>query len=1022
MSSKQTYVYDWSYEIKNDESVIRMFTLDTEDCSTCLNVYGFQPFMYVELPSEIIVHDLDAQGYLYAETVVCDWTPIKVDLVYQHLLNRVFKEKVPTKYELKFRKKLYFAHKDEHMKDKYFPFLLLYFNTNEHFHTISYMLTKQHTIEGIGSIMLKTYEHNTLPTLQFVCQEDLPMSGWVEFDTLQPSNKTTRCAYEYDVNIGDVYVPTAIPEHTPNPTVLSFDIEVYSSIPDKFPSAHTAEDSVFQISCVVWKVGQPCTNHILTLGRVHRDKLYDAEITNVQVLEYDTEKSLLDGFCTFLIQTHPQIITGWNIFGFDIDYLIGRMKFYRLKDAFSKCGFIKDKQCAEIDDKWASSAYGNQTFKYFNWNGILIFDLLVFARREIKAENYKLETIASQYVNSHKDPITVKDIYNGYKFGVLNPTPDGKELLSEVAKYCIKDSLLVKLLFTEFDIWIGTTEMASICNVPPSYIYTKGQQIKVFSQVYKFCYDHKIVTEKNAYKCSSNEKYQGAYVRDPTPGVYEYVVPYDFSSLYPSIIIAYNIDYSTFVSDDRIPDSACNVIEWTEDHEYDIVPCIKCLTLNKGERSESHLKWLDVSYQYPAVTCVGCGHIFKFNFAELRTKQNVSVNEKELVINNQCQIKYREKTDKFRLPTNIMTDSYKYRFLKEPKGVLPSIAEHLLDARKKTKKQMKDLKGKCSKNFLNILNKRQLSYKVSCNSLYGSLGFQKGILPLLPGAMCVTAIGRSSVRLAAEHLQDKYKATIVYGDTDSVYVQFKHVSKENIWSHARQVAQNIKTDQVFPSPMSLEFEESIYDPFFILTKKRYMWKYYSEDGTYDSKIGNKGVVLAVRGTSTLLKNIYEKVVDAVFEKTPSMTVLEGIVQYFNLCMTGQLDYEHFIISKQIGLIEGYDQTRSLPAHVKVALLMTQRGIRVDPGQRIEYVITMKAGLNDNVADKSEDVEYQKKHASIIPIDYLYYIHLCTGQIDELLSVAYNIPNFVSQQYTLRVKKHELLTELKNIFKPKLVFA
>ena len=96
--------------------------------------------------------------------------------------------------------------------------------------------------------------------------------------------------------------------------------------------------------------------------------------------------------------------------------------------------------------------------------------------------------------------------------------------------------------------------MARTCNVPIFYLYTQGQQIKVFSQVYKYCMYNNIVVEKDGYKAQENEQYTGAYVIEPIPGAYDRVVPFDFSSLYPTTIIAFNIDYSTLVTDETIPD------------------------------------------------------------------------------------------------------------------------------------------------------------------------------------------------------------------------------------------------------------------------------------------------------------------------------------------------------------------------------------------------------------------------------------------------------------------------------------
>lgn len=979
---QQTYIYDWAYEIIQGQTWIYMFSLNAENDTVCLQFSNFSPYFYIELP------ETDVNGRLI------EWNPSQVNAL-NVILNRKFL-RYPVTCELKIRKKLYYA------QSRYFKYVLCTCSTNQEFNKLRYKINSPVYIPSIGEVQLKEFESSVSPILQFACEYNLPMSGWVEYE-IESIVKKTNCKYDYLIR--DISSSSQPPDSTPSPMVLSFDIEVYSGIKNSFPDASRKGDVIFQISCVFWQQKTKIRPYLLSIGDID-PKIVEEDY---KIKSYSTEYDLLIGFMDLVHQYNPQIITGWNILGFDIHYMIERMKIHLLNDSFSRLGMICEKECVELNESWSSSAYGKQTFKYYDWNGRIILDLLCFARREIKSENYKLETIASQFIQAHKDPITVADIFQGYEQGVLNPSKKGIQKLSLVGKYCVQDSILVQRLFDEFDMWIGVTEMSSVCNVPASYLYTKGQQVKVFSQVYRYCHTQKIVVEQNVFECAENERYQGAYVRDPIPGIYEYVIPYDFSSLYPSIIIAYNIDYSTFVDDrygkSKIPDDKCHVIEWSEEHVYDLFKCPKCDQDTRGERTETHLKWLS-GYQIPNLKCENCLHEFH---VVIQNSSSIPLDDR---------IKIRK--DKFQLPSAIFKDNYRYRFLKEPKGVLPSIAENLLNARKQTKKQMKQL-DKSNQNFMNILNKRQLSYKVSCNSLYGALGVKKGMLPLMPAAMCVTAIGRSSVQKAAQTLQDSYHATIVYGDTDSVYVQFKEVPTDKLWNHARQVSKQIYNSDVFPKPMSLEFEEAIYDPFFILTKKRYMWKYFLEDGSRTDKIGNKGVILARRGTSAFLKKIYEMTVYAIFQKQSKYSILNMIIEYLNQCCTGSLPYADFIITKKVGDIESYDETRSLPAHVRLAELIQQRGGMVEVGQRLEYVVTIKGGVKAKVSDKVEDIDYQKKYSNLIPIEYLYYIHLCSKQIDELLEVAFNVSNFVEYQYIYRLQKSEYLKELKEYFRPRLVF-
>jgi DNA polymerase elongation subunit (family B) len=167
-----------------------------------------------------------------------------------------------------------------------------------------------------------------------------------------------------------------------------------------------------------------------------------------------------------------------------------------------------------------------------------------------------------------------------------------------------------------------------------------------------------------------------------------------------------------------------------------------------------------------------------------------------------------------------MCEKRYFRFLKEPKGVIPTLLENLLNARKQTNKQISSIQEQIKnekddkirdelKTLVTVLDKRQLAYKVSANSMYGAMGVKRGYLPFLPGAMCTTAKGRQSIEKASQHLQNVHKAKLVYGDTDSTYVYFPEIKgAKNLWNHALNVEQEVSS--LYPRPMKLAFEEKIY--------------------------------------------------------------------------------------------------------------------------------------------------------------------------------------------------------------------
>jgi DNA polymerase elongation subunit (family B) len=450
-------------------------------------------------------------------------------------------------------------------------------------------------------------------------------------------------------------------------------------------------------------------------------------------------------------------------------------------------------------------------------------------------------------------------------------------------------------------------------------------------------------------------------------------------------MIAYNIDYSTCVKSEAVDDKYCHIIEWS--------------------------------------THVNCKH----------------------------DAIYDEKT--------CICEDYKYRFLKQEygMGVLPTIIQNLLDARKKTRALMKDLYKDINemkdpdeivktKEFIKVLNTRQLSLKVSANSMYGAMGVpdDKGYLPFKTGARSVTAKGRENLLKAEKYLQREYGCRVIYEDTDSCYTTFPTVTDPvELWKLAEQIEQDLIDNKVFPPPMKLEFENAVYGKFLILTKKRYMWLEVSRDGILSDKIGKKGVLLARRDVCNFVRDMYENTTTSIFNHVDTRDILYSIVQKFNECMSSAITYKEFIITKQVGDKDSYKKKeltddpikrakrlrdlncsvqefheKSLPAPVQLAHKMRRRGIRVEPGDRIDYVITgpPKAKL----FAKLEDPVYQQKYGNIIRIDYLYYIHL-SSQLDQLLEVAFGIKNFVKSQHKLRMSKMKVLKQLQNLHQVELHF-
>lgn len=572
MPTQIFFPYSWNIDEDQDErTVMRIYGLGTNNQTIGIIINNFTPYIYLELPTE----ELSGRKII--------WTETKAQLV-GNKLDILLKDKKPLKKRLTFKEKLYGAHLTPDDKKMKFPYLFMSFSTKADIKNLSYKIRSSIHIMSMGPMKFRMHEQDASEILQFTSILNISTANWISFvgKRILGEDKVTICDEEYKVKWKNV--ENKILEKTPKPLICSFDIEVNSTNTSAMPKSTNPGDEIFQISCVLLRHGEIKTDdHILTLGDP------DPKIIgkNTTIHRFDTEHELLLGYSEFLRKHKVNIIVGYNIFNFDIPYMIERAKIKLILYEFDRQGFLKYGHAKEKEIKWSSSAYGKQIFKYLDAEGVLFVDLLPLVKRDYKMNNYQLKTIAEHFLGQTKDPLDAKGIFKCYRVGIKNNngvySSKARYAMGLVGKYCVQDSMLVMKLFTKLQTWVGLCEMANVCNVPIFYLYTQGQQIKVYSQIYKFCLDKNIVVEKDGYIPKEGEHYQGAKVFDPIPGMYYKVVPLDFKSLYPSTMIAYNIDYSTLVdeNDKSIPNRKCNVMVW-EDH----VGCIvKGTKITIGEYS-----------------------------------------------------------------------------------------------------------------------------------------------------------------------------------------------------------------------------------------------------------------------------------------------------------------------------------------------------------------------------------------------------------------------------------------------------
>jgi len=638
----------------------------------CIRVHGYQPFFYVELGNVMSVQMWKARCSEFSRKLLT-MARLHQECPGEDTCAMCARgsEAWTGVFAMEWKKKLYHV-----QKEAWHPVLKMTFANGQQRRNAFYRLHQKKIVMAPYSWELAVHEKEAPATLQFCVDLKLPTTGWIQYERTSMSVR--------DCTRGGLVVLTDGNRNPAIPRVVAVDIEVYSSNERRMPAAENPEDCVFQISLV----SSEDDMRLLHVGSVD-----PAGLGTIRAVEFPDEASLLRGFARHVREMRPHVICGYNIFGFDFPYLMARATRVGLEREIARLAWEERVVCPVREISWSSSACRNQHFKFWDIAGRVSMDLLPIIRRDYKFDNYKLKTVATAFLGETKDPVSVTDIFTSFRMH-LQKDPSARKLLTIVGKYCVQDALLVLRLFSKLNQWIGVSEMARISKVPIPALYLQGQQIKVFSQIYHHCHAHQILVQTPPGE-NRADKYAGATVFPPKPGMYENVIPFDFASLYPTTIIAYNIDYSTIVPPSRtdIADSDCHIIEW-EEH-------------------------------------VLCAH-----------DQN----------------KYTPATR----PAHSHCGTHRFRFVKSPRGVVPTLLQGLLDARSRTKKEMKQF-AKHAMEY-NVLDKRQLAYKISANSMYGAMGVQRGYLPFLPGAMSITAKGRESIKTASSLVQS-WGGQIVYGDS-----------------------------------------------------------------------------------------------------------------------------------------------------------------------------------------------------------------------------------------------------------------
>ena len=737
-------------EDSNDEELeysIKIYGKTEDNKSVFVNVEKFTPFFYVKIPS--------------------NWNDVKSSSLVSYIKNNISNKKLVkglVRFDVVTKKDLrgFTAYKD-------CKFIRFVFKNMKSYKTFENWIDRnkiKNTFLFQNPIKLSLYESNIEPFMRCMHIKKINACGWIKISNYTPyETKYSYC----DINIKTHWNNLEADDSNmiQKFVVASYDIECMSES-GNFPEAKNDNDPIIQIGTVFSYYGEsePFYKHMISLGGCTKiEALQDVDIEC-----YEKERNVLLGWTRLIQRMNPDIITGYNINGFDFAYMKDRAKKFKVFNEFSKLSRIVDESSEWKEKQLSSSALGDNLLKFFDMNGRIVIDLMKVLQRDAKLDSYKLDSVSAYYIkesikkvdyNKEKNVslITTTSVYgirddqylnilfndgltdnkldNKYKIKEINQTEKTISIEGEIpeevfgeglaknkvywchakddvspnelfklfkgsdddrakiAKYCIQDCVLVIKLLEKLQVINNNIGMANVCNVPLSYIFMRGQGIKIFSLVSKKCRElnHLIprLKVKNKQDKDKEDKffrkrgdsdeegegeenvgYEGATVFPPVKGVhYEPIPVLDYASLYPRSMIYRNISHECIVLDPKYDD--------LEEYIYHTV-----------------------SYRNNDDTTTTC--------------------------------RFAKKKD-------------------GTMGILPLILIELLDKRSATKKLMDKAESSFTKNILDGL---QLAYKVTANSLYGQVGAPTSPIYMKELAASTTATGREMLEFSRDFIQGDF--------------------------------------------------------------------------------------------------------------------------------------------------------------------------------------------------------------------------------------------------------------------------
>ena len=566
---------------------------------------------------------------------------------------------------------------------------------------------------------------------------------------------------------------------------------------------------------------------------------YTSKSKAINYIWCNDETELLKKYFSWHKENYPDIISGWNVLYFDIPYILNRTK-YIISETFisrySPIGILRERKVEDkpiYDISGVSQLDYLQLYKQFSIN---------------ERESYKLDYIAETELGEGKLKFD-GDIRTFWK-------KDWKTFV----EYCIKDTLLIKRLEDKLGYIKLVQTQSYMCRVP---LEKYSSPIKKFDNyLMSILKDKKIVLPTT--KHHKAEEIPGGYVSEPKTGYYKKVVSYDFTSLYPHIMMALNISPETFLG--------------------------KVLPEDGKEFSE-------------------------LDMLAIKDSNNYSVSGKST---------NGKKLKEFIIKNNLILSPNGSLF-KSQTGFIPSIIKDMFAKRKEFKKKMQEMEKLYSETKNEEYNTKksvydslQYSTKIMLNSGFGILANPHYRLFNLDGAKSITLTGQKLAKFTGNELNkyfkenfDVKKDSVLYSDTDSVYLDYSFLSSNSNFIETVDEMTKTKIEPLLEEKFNYfskdlhNIEKNLFDlkresiasGAIFIQKKKYALYVINEEGvTYPKpKLKVKGIEIVRSSTPSFCREKIKDIVEELFrsecsDKADLINKLRDIKKKFNLAEISEIAF------------------------------------------------------------------------------------------------------------------------------------